>query len=42
MMQDGPAELDIEIKSDWLLISFTFVAKSPGMLEPNVPDLNNC
>ena len=30
--QDGPAKLDIEIKSDWLLICFTFVMKSPGYL----------
>ena len=30
MRQDGPAKLDIEIKSDWLLICFTFVTKSPG------------
>ena len=27
---DGPAKLDIEIKSDWLLACFTFVMKSPG------------
>ena len=27
---DGPAKLDIEIKSDWLLMCFTFVTKSPG------------
>ena len=25
MRQDGPAKLDIKIKSDWLLICFTFV-----------------
>ena len=25
-------KLDIEIKSDWLLICFTFVMKSPGIL----------
>ena len=29
--QDGPAKLDIEIKSDWLFICFTFVMKSPGL-----------
>ena len=28
--QDRPAKFDIEIKSDWLLICFTFVMKSPG------------
>ena len=28
--EDGPAKLDIEIKSDWLVICFTFVTKSPG------------
>ena len=28
------AKLDIEIKSDWLLICFTFVMKSPGNLVP--------
>ena len=26
----GPAKLDIQIKSDWLLICLTFVAESPG------------
>ena len=30
MRKDGPAKLDIQIKSDWLLICFTFVTKSPG------------
>ena len=28
---DGPAKLDIEIKSDWLVVCFTFVTKSPGI-----------
>ena len=28
--QDGPAKLETEIKSDWLLICFTLVMKSPG------------
>ena len=28
--KDGPAKLDIQIKSDWLLICLTFVVKSPG------------
>ena len=28
--QGGLAKLDIEIKSDWLLICFTFVTKSSG------------
>ena len=28
--KDGPAKLDIEIKSDWLLTCFTFVMTSPG------------
>ena len=27
---DGPAKLNIEMKSDWQLICFTFVMKSPG------------
>ena len=27
----GPVKFDMEIKSDWLLICFTFVTKSPGM-----------
>ena len=30
MRQEGSAKLDIQIKSDWLLICLTFVAKSPG------------
>ena len=30
--QDGPAKFYIEVKSDWLLICFTFVTKSPGYL----------
>ena len=30
MRQEGPAKLDIQIKSVWLLICLTFVAKSPG------------
>ena len=30
MREEGPAKIDIEVKSDWLLIYFTFVAKSPG------------
>ena len=30
MRYDGPAKLVIQIKSDWLLICFTFVPKSPG------------
>ena len=30
MRYDGPAKLDFEIKSDWVLICFTFVTKSPG------------
>ena len=32
--QEGPAKLDIKIKSDWQLICLTFVAKSPGKLDP--------
>ena len=28
--QDGPAKLDMKIKSGWLLICFTFVMKSSG------------
>ena len=36
MRQDGPAKLDIEIKSDWLLICVTFVTKSPD-IERNSP-----
>ena len=28
MREDGPAKLDVQIKSDWLLICFAFVAKS--------------
>ena len=28
---DGPAKLNIEVKSDWVLICFTFVMKSPGL-----------
>ena len=28
---DGPAKLGIETKSDWRLIRFTFVMKSPGL-----------
>ena len=27
---DGPAKLDIETKSDWLLFCFIFVTKLPG------------
>ena len=27
---DGPAKLNIKVKSDWLLNCFTFVMKSPG------------
>ena len=27
--QDGPAKLDIEVKSVWLLICVTIVTKSP-------------
>ena len=30
MREEGPAKLDIQIKSDQLLIFLTFVAKSPG------------
>ena len=30
MRKEGPAKVDIQIKSDWLLICLTFVAKSPG------------
>ena len=30
MRQEGPAKLEIQIKSDWLFICLTFVAKSPG------------
>ena len=30
MRLEGPAKLLIQIKSDWLLICFTFVTKSPG------------
>ena len=30
MRLEEPAKLDIHIKSDWLLICLTFVAKSPG------------
>ena len=30
MENTRPAKLNIEIKSDWLLICFTFVTKSPG------------
>ena len=33
MRQEGPAKLDIQIKSDWLLICLTFVAKSPGLAQ---------
>ena len=33
MRQDGPAKLVIQIKSDWLLICFSFVTKSPGCVE---------
>ena len=38
MMSDGPAKLDIEVKSDWLLICFNFVTKSPGECQ----DINLC
>ena len=33
MRKDGPAKFGMEIKSDWLLICFSFVAKLPDMLE---------
>ena len=29
MRSDGPAKFDIKIKSDWLLMCFTFVKKLP-------------
>ena len=32
---EGPAKLNIEIKSDWLLICFTLVMKSPGCYNNN-------
>ena len=38
---DGPAKLDIEIKSDWLLICFTFVTKSSGTLSLNISSAEN-
>ena len=28
------AKFDLEIKSDWLLICFHFVTKSPSLVEP--------
>ena len=30
----GPAKLDVEIKSHWLLICFTFITKSHGLKSP--------
>ena len=35
MRLDGLAKLDIEVKSDWLLICFTSVTKSPGIKRVN-------
>ena len=32
MSEDGPAKLLIQIKSDWLLICFILVTKSPGLV----------